>query len=87
MPIKIDNNSCTGCGVCILICPCDVIRIDEQKKKVFPAYNIDCAVCRLCQMNCSFDAIQVFTHGTARKGIESFALKQYLIGLGGLPKT
>ena len=38
---KIDNNKCTGCGICAAVCPLDTIRVDPFQKKVPP-----------CQFSC-----------------------------------
>ena len=50
--IAIDPNTCTGCGLCILSCPADVIRLDEASQKAIVAYGKDCQVCYLCEDDC-----------------------------------
>ena len=43
MAIKsIDNQLCTGCGVCVKSCPADVIRMDLKSKKAVIRYQEDC---------------------------------------------
>jgi ferredoxin len=44
MKITIDPSTCTGCGLCILSCPVDVIRLDEALGKAVVAYGNDCQV-------------------------------------------
>lgn len=51
------SNSCTGCGVCVEICPTDVLRLVEGK--AFPAYESDCQACFLCAIDCPYEAIAV----------------------------
>ena len=80
MTIRIEGNSCTGCGNCALVCPSDVIRIDEVMQQASAAYNADCTSCRLCILHCPFHCIEVPSR--MRSSSENFALKQYLIGLG-----
>lgn len=58
MITKIDQEKCKGCGVCIDICPADIIRFNEHKKAVI-AYTDDCMTCYLCERNCAHQAIFV----------------------------
>ena len=56
---KIDEELCTGCGICFDICPMDVFRMDEEKEKAYIAYPKDCAVCYQCEQMCPVKAIYV----------------------------
>ena len=70
---KIDVKKCNGCGLCVEICPMDVIRLrtelnfishsrkktPDHKIKAFIAYPIDCMTCYTCELKCPKDAIQV----------------------------
>ncbi len=80
MPVKIDQSGCTGCGGCVLACPQDVLRLDEQKQKAVIAYLSDCSSCRECLLHCPFHCIEVVTN--PRKVTRNFTLRQYLVGLG-----
>lgn len=55
---SIDLDLCDGCGICIDVCPMDVLRLDDRGKAVI-AYGIDCDVCYLCEDECPQDAIYV----------------------------
>lgn len=57
--VKVDENACTGCEVCVESCPMDVLRMDEVKGKAYPAFLEDCQICFLCQMDCPREAISV----------------------------
>ena len=46
--IEINKAACTGCDVCVEICPTDVLRLDAEKK-AFAAYEQDCQACFLCE--------------------------------------
>ena len=53
----IDEEKCTGCGVCARECPQDAISGEKKKP-----HNIDqekCIKCGLCRDNCKFEAITV----------------------------
>ncbi len=85
MAIKINSYSCTGCGTCVLLCPSDVLRLDEENKAT-PVYNSDCVSCRLCEMSCPFECIEVVIR-PFKTAAETFPVKQYLLGLGVDPST
>lgn len=57
--IQIDPATCTGCGLCVLACPVDVIRIDEISKKAVVAFPRDCQVCYLCEDDCPTHSISL----------------------------
>jgi NAD-dependent dihydropyrimidine dehydrogenase PreA subunit len=56
--IEINKAACTGCDVCVEICPTDVLRLDSEKK-AFAAYEQDCQACFLCEWDCAFQAIRI----------------------------
>ena len=70
---KVDQERCTGCGLCVEICPMDVLRMktdfniisQPEKKKPSPqfkaviAYFEDCMTCFTCELSCPAGAIDV----------------------------
>ena len=70
---KVDQENCIGCGLCVEICPMDVLRMktdfniiaQPEKKKPTPqfkaviAYVEDCMTCYTCELNCPVGAIKV----------------------------
>ncbi|NPV02406.1 MAG: 4Fe-4S binding protein [Brevinematales bacterium] len=55
--LVIDGNKCTGCGICIDVCPHSVLEITEGKAMIIDKnYCMECGACRL---NCPADAIAV----------------------------
>jgi NAD-dependent dihydropyrimidine dehydrogenase PreA subunit len=57
--ITIDADTCTGCGLCILSCPADVIRLSPSTQKAEVAYGQDCQVCYLCEDDCPTHSISL----------------------------
>ena len=54
---KIDQELCTGCGICINSCLMDAIRMDDRLKKAILRYPDDCIHCQVCAPDCPADAI------------------------------
>jgi len=60
MPIKsLDQASCNGCGICVDVCPEDVLRFKENHRKAHIAYPNDCVACLLCEYFCPVSCIEV----------------------------
>jgi NAD-dependent dihydropyrimidine dehydrogenase PreA subunit len=57
--IKVDYETCSGCGNCYKACWIDVIRWDEVKERPVIAYPEDCVECNLCEINCSTGSLKV----------------------------
>ena len=55
----IDNDLCTGCGICVETCPMDVIRMNESGTKAVVRYVNDCMLCYMCELDCPEDAIYI----------------------------
>jgi NAD-dependent dihydropyrimidine dehydrogenase PreA subunit len=58
--IDVNRAACTACGVCIEICPTDVLAADPDTGKPWAAYREDCQVCFLCEIDCPAEAIRVW---------------------------
>ena len=55
--LKHDFKKCTGCGVCLNVCPHRVFEPHEGKVRI---RDLDlCMECGACSLNCPFDAIEV----------------------------
>ena len=55
---SIDARVCVGCSICEMICPGDVIVMDD-KKKAGIKYAQDCWTCFSCELACPVKAIDV----------------------------
>jgi ferredoxin len=57
--LSLDESKCTGCGMCINVCPHTVFRMQDHKDKI---ENRDaCMECGACAKNCAFAALSVRT--------------------------
>ena len=56
---RIDPELCNGCGICVNICPMDVLRMDNKSKKAVIQYPEDCMLCEFCVLDCPENAISV----------------------------
>jgi len=45
MAVKIDAETCIGCGACIDTCPVNALRMENDKAVVDPETCIDCGNC------------------------------------------
>ena len=67
--VAVDWDICTGCGVCLKICPQQLYEWVEttghptSKKKAFPAREPDCVQCYKCETQCPVQAIRVIFGG------------------------
>ena len=56
--IKRDEDKCTHCGACVIICPVDAFVVDKKTRQV----NFDqskCIACELCVPACPVRAMEV----------------------------
>ena len=55
--LKLDQEACTGCGICIDVCPREVLVLQNNKAEIT---DLDaCMECGACAVNCPFGAISV----------------------------
>ncbi len=57
---SIDSETCNGCGICVLACPMEVLRLEEGiAKKIRVTDKNQCMVCYNCEKSCPKKAILV----------------------------
>ena len=56
---SINHELCNGCGGCDLVCPMDVIYMNQETRKAEIWYRQDCMTCFNCELECPVDAIYV----------------------------
>ena len=69
---KVNEDICTGCGVCAKACPYQAIQINDRKKAV--VIDAACAGCGTCSAECKFEAITMrhFTDEQIMAQIDAF---------------
>jgi len=55
--LKLDTKKCTGCGMCVKVCPHAVFAVKNKKAKITD--RDACMECGACKMNCAFKALEV----------------------------
>jgi len=59
MAILIDTGKCTACGVCVDICPEDVLALGGDGGRAQALYPDECWRCGSCTFDCPVGAIEV----------------------------
>jgi NAD-dependent dihydropyrimidine dehydrogenase PreA subunit len=57
--LKLDEAKCTGCGMCLEVCPHEVFQMNTGHVEIRD--RDACMECGACSRNCPFDAISVQT--------------------------
>jgi NAD-dependent dihydropyrimidine dehydrogenase PreA subunit len=55
--LKLDKETCNGCGICLDVCPRAVLAMDDRKALI--ADRDACMECGACMTNCPTTAISV----------------------------
>ena len=55
--LRLDTDKCIGCGMCEIVCPHRVFRIEDKKALITD--RDACMECGACALNCPVEAITV----------------------------
>ncbi len=55
--LRLDRDNCTGCGMCLDVCPHAVFTLEAKKANI--ADRDACMECGACQQNCPTGAVSV----------------------------
>lgn len=56
MAAKVDQEKCTGCSLCVEVCPVDAITMKDGKAQIDADACIDCGI---CEGECPAEAISM----------------------------
>ncbi|HNX66275.1 MAG TPA: mercury methylation ferredoxin HgcB [Bacteroidales bacterium] len=71
--LALDENKCTGCGLCIKVCPHNVFELSDRKAHI--VRRDFCMECGACALNCACKAITVNSGVGCAAGIINGILK------------
>jgi len=55
--VDFDYERCTGCGMCVKICPGDALAMEDKKPKMREFPDNQCMFCGCCSAICPVDAV------------------------------
>ena len=77
--LRLDENKCTGCGMCLDVCPHEVFKMNG--KHVMIRDRDACMECGACAQNCPANAVSVESGvGCAAAGLPVLAVVRALVG-------
>ena len=80
--LKLDEDACTGCGLCAVVCPHGVMALENNgdgggNGKKAKIVDLDgCMECGACANNCPTDAVQV----TPGVGCAAYIIQSWIKG-------
>ena len=75
----IDQEKCTGCGLCVRVCPSETISMQDDKAQVTGDHSLQCGHCMAA---CPVDAVRVDAIDAQGLSFNSFDLKNHWLPHG-----
>lgn len=74
----VDEQKCTACATCVMICPVEAIRLKKVREKKLAAIDEQrCLDCTLCMLRCPEEAVRMVRRKTPlRVGVDTTAVSQ-----------
>ena len=72
--LKLDQEKCIGCGMCEMVCPHTVFKVEKPKASIVD--HDGCMECGACASNCPVGAISV----NPGVGCASYIIKRWIKG-------
>ena len=72
--LKLDQEKCIGCGMCEIVCPHTVFKIEKLKASIVD--HDGCMECGACSSNCPVEAISV----TPGVGCAAYIIQTWIKG-------
>jgi NAD-dependent dihydropyrimidine dehydrogenase PreA subunit len=69
---------CTGCNICVSVCPTNVFDAVEDSPPVI-ARQGDCQTCFMCELYCPVDALYVAHDANAAVAVDETVLEESLV--------
>jgi L-aspartate semialdehyde sulfurtransferase ferredoxin len=57
--IALNRESCTGCQLCVVVCPSGCFGMDWEGRKAIVVDEIECIACLNCEDICKPDALEI----------------------------
>ena len=70
--IRINEEKCTGCGLCVSVCKDFSLKIENRKAKITKHPLFGCIGCGHCMAICPADAIKILGSDTIPRRFISF---------------
>ena len=79
--LELNETSCIGCGMCVIVCPHRIFELENKKARIID-YN-GCMECGACATNCPVDAI--FVNPDNGCGCAAFIINTWISKIRGKP--